>query len=902
MSYLAYNGTKLIPAPFISVKPGVLRTEDGSFIGKTLDITLSGKIVANRGGLYTGSGYPADDFTKCALEDILAKQEQIRALFATDYKYLEIKPDPEVSSTPSRWIVRVLSIDFAEGPYTTTCDYTITLEAQTDSNIRSYDETWTLTPQEAPQEDTYILEHRISCSSREEYVVATGLVTAGYEKAQVYVEDNLGGPGIDGAIVNSDPGFDLAVSFNAYKYNIVKTIDEHNGKYDITETWIMSENPTYSEQTVEISFDRDNTENQANVVVAGAVTAFKTLAGGGYSNAVSEFNTQKLTFYSSASAISVPLGFTLQSNPKSYTVTHDEVNRKVSYNYVYSENLGTSITDTSITVSTSDDDCGKITVTVDGTITGISTSGDNGYTNAVTAYEAYDDTIDDLALAAYQDYGGTGTLRGPTNKSVTYKEKQRQIGFSFIYNDWTTDTVHNQRVDVKNTEDDYTSITISGNIKAFCAEGYAAALTEYTNNVAENDVYAIAASYYNGYYTLCEKPYNKSVTHGELDRTIEYSYEFSDRPECNGIVEMSISIKRSSEDCDRQYVTVDGTITGRRTNSGNPWDNAKLLFTSYGSDDNLAAGYVGDLKLRSQTVVYNENAHKINFNYEYAEEDEDYSIETTITEKYSQEECGVTFTTVEGTITGYCTHGEGSAYEHALEGLAAYDPGIVGTRTGYSVTKNERQGKVSFAYEYNNRDDNYTWSETITQEDNFDNGEQIYNVDGEINGVCIGTDENSKYENALVGLDEHTPPTGVPSGYVLIGTSIGKNVFSGRVTYAYKYRKRLNSCFTEAVSESITVTDSEPVSVVATSPVLGGYPVIQDKGSTTIAERTLNIDLTVYNSGAGCTLTTPDNVDVIIANFTPVADKVVKRSDVVSRNPVTGKYTREIKWIYGNCV
>ena len=63
MSWVSYNSQKLIPAPHASIEKVWSRSEDGTPVGQVLRITLNGRFLYGKGGLYSGSGYPADDFT-----------------------------------------------------------------------------------------------------------------------------------------------------------------------------------------------------------------------------------------------------------------------------------------------------------------------------------------------------------------------------------------------------------------------------------------------------------------------------------------------------------------------------------------------------------------------------------------------------------------------------------------------------------------------------------------------------------------------------------------------------------------------------------------------------------------------------------------------------------------------
>jgi hypothetical protein len=162
------------PTPLVTIDTNILKTGAGDAYGVTYSITLTGKLLADQGTPYAfkktngNPKYPIAPFgnpptlTYCgpyeafdriighdighphptppkqsidirnALDAILSKQAALKALFALDGQKLEISDWDYVTEEVS--IVcfpRVTNISFTEGIYVDTCDYTITLEADT---------------------------------------------------------------------------------------------------------------------------------------------------------------------------------------------------------------------------------------------------------------------------------------------------------------------------------------------------------------------------------------------------------------------------------------------------------------------------------------------------------------------------------------------------------------------------------------------------------------------------------------------------------------------------------------------------------------------------------------------------------------------------------------------------
>ena len=155
-----YNNTTacmIRPTPLISISQTPLRNRIGKF-GSSYDITLNGTIIAHGGspfyladtdvggteggngpsGGHDGGGFSSTIATPAseavtdpkALDSILSKQNAIRQLFARDGQKMEIQSvdgsTPRIVCYPS-----VESISFDEGTYVDICRFTITLTATT---------------------------------------------------------------------------------------------------------------------------------------------------------------------------------------------------------------------------------------------------------------------------------------------------------------------------------------------------------------------------------------------------------------------------------------------------------------------------------------------------------------------------------------------------------------------------------------------------------------------------------------------------------------------------------------------------------------------------------------------------------------------------------------------------
>src|ERR1051325_5785358 len=131
---ISYNSKRIIPAPFIQYSKVYDTSEDGRKIGSRFQITVTGKILADRGSpksdgsFWNVSGYPPNETISSqdvVLGMLLRKQEALRTLFADEGKSFEVQSDdgsPALKFNPR--IVR--PIEFRQGDRTSwayVCDY-----------------------------------------------------------------------------------------------------------------------------------------------------------------------------------------------------------------------------------------------------------------------------------------------------------------------------------------------------------------------------------------------------------------------------------------------------------------------------------------------------------------------------------------------------------------------------------------------------------------------------------------------------------------------------------------------------------------------------------------------------------------------------------------------------------
>lgn len=205
---------------------------------------------------------------------------------------------------------------------------------------------------------------------------------------------------------------------------------------------------------------------------------------------------------------------------------------------------------------------------------------------------------------------------------------------------------------------------------------------------------------------------------------------------------------------------------------------------------------------------------------------------------------------------------------------------------------------------------------TVTTQSNTDDGVNRVSIEGTITGLETRDPSSfavtrSKWDAARdmwvyvqtqlfsrAVLFGDAPVSGLPAQ-----SSVGKNPVTGVITYSYEYDDGIGNCVSGAISESINVIDNFAGDVFASIPVLGrtAGPVLQDIGTVTETSRQLSVELVM--SGVNtcdytiAILSKPD-ISTLIATVKPVASQVFKQSDQESWDWKSGRYTRNITWVY----
>lgn len=347
-----YRGTKLIPAPFVTITKEFQRGEDGKVQKTFFNITATSKMLAYKGGAdWQQSGYPPDtDAVTAADPDkrlalIIDKQKDMIDLFSVDGGWFEIQPYD--GSAAIRFQPRIQNINFNEGLWFEYFPYTISMQADCvafgnyldcgNNSNKQADETWSI-EQADERGRTYRMTHQVQTTQKDKYKTdGSGQIELkGWQVAREMVLVRLG---LVTEIKNAAKVLDLQ-NFNAYNYARSENIDEAAGRFSVTETWLLvnrSENDCIEEYTVTSRTSSDTGLTSVNI--DGTVTGLEIRNNTTRALTTERYTTANLAFTGiiaqALSRCQNYSGVTLNPAPLNQSVGRQPLNGVITYNYEY---------------------------------------------------------------------------------------------------------------------------------------------------------------------------------------------------------------------------------------------------------------------------------------------------------------------------------------------------------------------------------------------------------------------------------------------------------------------------------------------------------------------------------------------------------------------------------------
>jgi hypothetical protein len=381
-----YDGKKIIPGPTVSITKSYNRLggEESELVSSSYEIVLNGTIVAFKGSpnssgvFWDQSGYPDDEDIQMdsRLGAITRKQKALRELFSKDNegKALEIQSDD--GSQPLKMYPKIISVSFPDGLWHTICPYTITLSANQifpleesfEYNISSASESWSLEPQDTPENfnietnnafqtsSYYRLGHNVSAQGLRIFDENGNVVKQPWESAKDWVISRLG---INQQIVNSSGVNNLPSYYTGKDHFRTEEVDIINGSYSVNETWLLTSGNAIEDFTVSITSDinspykvvdvngsiRGLEEKDSNMFITK--TRYEN-ASEYYEQVSSKFFSRAQTIYNSNILNSIPVNTNIGRNPANGTINYSfQYNTRPSgiIEGALSENINVSYTD-----------------------------------------------------------------------------------------------------------------------------------------------------------------------------------------------------------------------------------------------------------------------------------------------------------------------------------------------------------------------------------------------------------------------------------------------------------------------------------------------------------------------------------------------------------------------------
>ena len=365
MAVIIYRGKSIIPGGLLSFSKSYQFTGDGEKIGSVFNITLQGTLVAFKGSpdgtgaFWTSSGYPPDETPDEdeRLKAILTKQEALRQLFAVDGGLFEVTPWD--GSSPLQFNPRIKQIEFPEGIWFDRSEYSIQMEADLiqglinpsgedafNDYISEADEQWSLEFNEKAQgidhPNTYVLTHTLEAVGKRFYNENGDLVKPAWEQARQWVQPRLG---LDSQRLSSSGILNLPSYYQGYNHSLGETVGENNGRYSVTESWILSSGAALEDFSIQVQASRDN--GRTTVTIDGSIEGLEVRGSGSvihtskYANAAAKFVFVEPGLITRAQAYS---GLSLNVIPTTKTIGRNPVTGNITYSVTYDNGPTNQIT------------------------------------------------------------------------------------------------------------------------------------------------------------------------------------------------------------------------------------------------------------------------------------------------------------------------------------------------------------------------------------------------------------------------------------------------------------------------------------------------------------------------------------------------------------------------------
>lgn len=361
MAYVFYDSNLIRPVPTVDITKSYVKNANGN-LGKLYTITLSIIAIAYKGSPRSDGSFwtldtepPDEDIDVDArFESLTRKHDALEQLFGTEGKVLEFQPvngGLEMKCNP-----RIISINFAAGPWVDTSVITVQMEADQlepektsddfEAFIQDAQENWTLdtdeTPENLTQSRTYRLSHTISAVGKRFYESDGSIAQEAWKNARDYVLPRLG---LDNSILSSSGVNNLPAYYGGFNHLRSENTDEAGGAFAVTETWVIASGSYIEDFNLSTQLGQDG---MIHTTVDGSITGLEerdsnmVLLTSKWDNAVTGFNSVESLAHSRAETYST---YTLNPLPLNKTIGRNPIAGTINYSYEYDDRPTNIVTD-----------------------------------------------------------------------------------------------------------------------------------------------------------------------------------------------------------------------------------------------------------------------------------------------------------------------------------------------------------------------------------------------------------------------------------------------------------------------------------------------------------------------------------------------------------------------------
>lgn len=336
---------EIVPAPFVSIEKTYVFDGQGNVLHPQYSLTLDGTIVPVASGEF--GDLVRNGQIDFGMDNIVRQQVAMRDLFSQQYGRLEIN-SPGGGPDTIHAFCQVQGLNFEEGTWVQTCDYTVNLttaelldeEGPSSDLITSNSEDWSINEEE---NGTFALTHTVSAVGLI-HAEVSGLVDA-QSAAREWVRKYS--YAINGSNLSStDNPFDLSTllsdlsspSGNYWNYSLSESAGLSENSWELTETFIHFSGGNTREEWTAVTNQTTDNQNGDTIALAGTILGHADRGSDmnlRFSNASGQFVSFVRPLLATRAAVYAPPGTTLNPVASTRSVTYDRTNGAVNYNYTF---------------------------------------------------------------------------------------------------------------------------------------------------------------------------------------------------------------------------------------------------------------------------------------------------------------------------------------------------------------------------------------------------------------------------------------------------------------------------------------------------------------------------------------------------------------------------------------